>query len=159
MSEMSPQPEEPQAGTAQSGVPQGVPQPGVRQPGAAQTPRSGAPLESVPGGAPRKLTSGTLTLGVAIATGCFLIAGVAEVAGVDAPAGDMTDIGSLINGVFAIAPWAWASLGTLAVVVTPAVGLLVTAHEYASVSDRRTMWLALAVLAVLIVSATIAVLR
>ena len=56
-------------------------------------------------------------------------------------------------------PWAWAGLGTLAVVATPALGLTATAYEYASVSDRRTVLMALTVLGVLAVSLVIAILR
>jgi uncharacterized membrane protein len=109
--------------------------------------------------APRRLTSGTLTLGVVISAACFLMAGAAEVIDSDAIVGDMTDVTALIDGLFGFESWAWAGLGTLVVVVTPAVGLVVTAYEYASVSDRRTTLLALAVLVVLVVSAVIAVLR
>ena len=105
------------------------------------------------------MTSGALTLGVIVSAACFLVAGASELAGNNGTSGDMTDIGAVFDGLLAISPWAWASLGTMAVVVTPAVGLLVTAWEYASVSDRRTMWLALAVLTVLMFSAVVAVLR
>lgn len=109
--------------------------------------------------ASRRLTSGVLTTGAAVAAVSFLVALGAELVGIDIGTGDMTDARALIDGVFAFAPWAWASLGTLAIVLTPAAGLLATAYEYAAISDRRTMWLALAVLAILGVSVVGAVLR
>jgi len=109
--------------------------------------------------APRRFTSATLTAGVVVAATSFLVAGAAELAGIEQGSGEMTDVGALVDGLLALSPWAWASLGTLVIVVTPAIGLLVTAHEYASISDRRTVLLALSVLTVLVVSALIAVLR
>ena len=109
--------------------------------------------------APRRYTSAALTGGVAFAAVCFVVAGVAEIAGVESGSGEMTDLRAVFDGLFAFAPWAWAALGTYAVVVTPVVGLLVTASEYASVSDRRTVRLAVAVIAVLVTSAVVAILR
>jgi hypothetical protein len=44
-------------------------------------------------------------------------------------------------------------------VVTPAVALLATAWEYASIADRRATLLALAVLGVLAISVLVAVLH
>ena len=114
---------------------------------------------SAPLSASRRLTSGTLTVGVAIAAACFLVALGSELAGNDALVGDMTDIGAVLEGMFGLAPWAWASLGTFAIVLTPVAGLLVTASEYAAISDRRTMWLAVAVLAILAISVVAALLR
>ena len=55
--------------------------------------------------APRRLTSGTLTLGVVISAACFLMAGAAEVIGSDAIVGDMTDVTALIDGLFAQVGW------------------------------------------------------
>ena len=109
--------------------------------------------------APRHLTSWALRLGVLVAVTCFIVAGVAELAGVETGSGEMTDIAALVEGLLSFTPWAWAALGTLAIIVTPAAGLLVTAYEYSTVSDRRTVLTALAVLLVLGVSAVIAVLR
>lgn len=124
---------------------------------AAMDPSS--PPPGRPAAAPRRWTSATLTAGVIASAICFLIAGAAELLGVDTGAGDMTDVGALVAGLVSLAPWAWASLGTLTVVATPALGLLATAYEYASVSDRRTVLLALAVLAILGGSAIVAILR
>lgn len=109
--------------------------------------------------APRRLTSATLSVGVALSAACFVIAGVSEVAGTAVGSGDMTDVGALFDGLVAWTPWAWASLGVLGVVMTPALGLLATAYEFASVSDRRAVVLALAVLGVLVTSTIVAVLR
>lgn len=109
--------------------------------------------------APRHLTSATLTTGVTLAAACFAIAIVAELAGFELGSGEMTDPGAIVMGLTNLTPWAWAALGAYVIVVTPVLGLLTTAWEYASVSDRRTMWLALIVLVILSASAIIAILR
>ena len=110
-------------------------------------------------GAPRRYTSAALTGGVLVAAFFFGVAVLAEIAGVEPGVGEMTDLRAVGEGLFALTPWAWATMGTYAVVLTPAVGLVVTAWEYATVSDRRTVALALAVLAVLAISAVVAILR
>ena len=79
--------------------------------------------------APRRYTSAALTGGVAFAAVCFVVAGVAEIVGVESGSGEMTDLGAVLDGLLTFTPWAWAALGTYAVVVTPVVGLLVTAWE------------------------------
>jgi uncharacterized membrane protein len=109
--------------------------------------------------APRHLTSLALRLGVLFAVICFVVAGLAEIVGVATVSGDMTDIAALADGLMAFNPWAWAALGTLAIVITPALGLIVSAYEYSTVSDRSSVWLALSVLAVLAIGAVVAVLR
>jgi uncharacterized membrane protein len=107
--------------------------------------------------APRRLTSAVLSVGVAISAACFALAGLAELIGTDRREAAMTDISALIEGTLALDPWALASLGTYMVILTPAIALLATAREYASISDRRTVLLAVAVLAVLAVSVLVAV--
>ena len=107
--------------------------------------------------APRRLTSGVLSVGVALSAACFALAGLAELVGIDRREAAMTDIGALIEGTMALDPWALASLGTYLVILTPAIALLATAWEYASISDRRTVLLAGAVLAVLTISVAVAV--
>jgi uncharacterized membrane protein len=109
--------------------------------------------------APRRYTSATLTGGVVVAGICFAVAMVAELLGADVGAGAMTDVGAVVQGLFALTPWAWATAGAYAIVITPVAGLLVTAAEYWRVDDRRTVLLAVAVLAVLTVSAVVAILR
>ena len=109
--------------------------------------------------APRRFTSAALTIGVLVAASCFGVAVAAEVAGIDPGTGDMTDLAAVLDGLLALTPWAWATAGAYAIVLTPAAGLIATASEYASISDRRTVWLALAVLGVLALSTTIALLR
>jgi uncharacterized membrane protein len=98
-------------------------------------------------------------VGVALGAVCFLIAGAAEIAGSTTSPGAMTDLRAVAEGIARFDPWAWASLGTLIIIVTPALGLAVTAAEYHVASDRSTMLLALAVLAVLALSAAVAILR
>lgn len=109
--------------------------------------------------APRWATSAVLTAGVAAAGGLFAMAMLLEVLGVEPGSGDMTDLGAVLDGLVALTPWAWATAGAYAVVATPIIGLLVTAFEYRSVGDRRTVLLAVAVLAVLFSSVAVAILR
>lgn len=109
--------------------------------------------------APRRTTSAVLTAGVTAAAVCFAIAIVSELAGIDPGSGELTDIGAVVDGMLTMTPWAWASLGAYLVVLTPVLGLLATAREYASISDRRTVLLAVAVLVILAISAVIAILR
>lgn len=110
-------------------------------------------------GAPRRATSATITTGAIVAGVLFAVAMLLEVLGSEPGTGEMTDIAAVLEGLVALTPWAWASAGAYAVVVTPILGLLVTAWEYWSVRDRRTVLLAAAVLAVLATSAVVAVLR
>ena len=109
--------------------------------------------------APRRYTSATLTSGVLLSGLCFVIAVIAEIAGIESLVGDMSDVGAVVDGLRALAPWAWATLGSYVIVLTPAVALLVTIAEYASISDRRTVLTAATVLAILTVSAVVALMR
>jgi uncharacterized membrane protein len=109
--------------------------------------------------APRRLTSAVLSLGVAVSAACFVLAGLAELLGVPRHSAAMTDLAALIDGLLVLDPWALASAGTYAVIVTPALGLMTTAWEYASIADRRTMLLALVVLVVLAASVVAAIIR
>lgn len=109
--------------------------------------------------APRHLTSAVLTGGVIVSAACYLVAVLAEVLGVATAAGDATDLRALIDGLLVADPWAWASLGTLVLVATPALALVVTAVEYTVVGDRGSAVLALVVLAILALSAVVAILR
>lgn len=109
--------------------------------------------------APRRYTSATLTGGVLLSGLCFVIAVLAEVAGVASHPGDMTDVGLVIEGLRSMSPWAWSTLGSYVVVLTPAVALLVTIAEYASISERRTVLTAITVFAILTLSAVVALVR
>jgi len=128
---------------------QPTPQP-TQQPSTRQSTRQSAP---------RGRTSAAITSGVVVAGVCFAVAVVLELLGTEPGEGQMTDIAAVVDGLVALTPWAWATLGAYAVVATPVVGLLVTATEYWSVDDRRTVLLALSVVAVLTTSAVVAVLR
>jgi len=109
--------------------------------------------------APRRYTSAALTGGVIVAAVLFGVALLAEVAGMEPGEGEMTDLAAVLDGLVSLTPWAWATAGVYAVVLTPVVGLVVTAWEYFSVGDRRTVVLALAILAILATSAVISILR
>jgi uncharacterized membrane protein len=111
------------------------------------------------GSAPRGKTSAAITSSVIVAGFCFAVALVLELMGTEPGEGQMTDIAAVLDGLVSFMPWAWATLGAYAVVTTPVVGLLVTATEYWSIDDRRTVLLALSVVGVLAVSAVVAVLR
>jgi uncharacterized membrane protein len=100
-----------------------------------------------------------LTAGVGLSAACYLVAGAAELLGTPARTGTLRDLGAVVAGLAPPDPWAWATLGTLVVIATPALGLLTTAIEYLRVSDRGTARMAVAVLLVLLVSAALAFLR
>jgi hypothetical protein len=109
--------------------------------------------------APRRYTSAVITAGALVAAMLYGVAVLAEIAGVAPGDGEMTDMVAVVDGLSSLTPWAWATLGTYAVILTPVVGLVVTASEYARVGDRRTVALALAVIAILATSAVVAILR
>lgn len=109
--------------------------------------------------APRRYTSAALTGGVLVAAFCFVLAVAAEVVGIDPGSGEMTDLAAVLDGLVSLTPWAWATAGAYAIVLTPVAGLLATAWEYSTISDRRSVWLAVAVIGVLAVSASVALLR
>jgi hypothetical protein len=100
-----------------------------------------------------------LSVGVGLSAACFLVAGVAELLGVVVRSGEAGDLEAMVAGLGSADPWAWASLGTLIVLVTPGVGLVVTAFEYLRVSERGTALMAVTILVVLGVSAVLAFLR
>ncbi len=120
---------------------------------------SGLHETPAPGHAPSHFTRAVLTAGAGMAAACFVVALAAEIVGLEPGSGEMTDVVAVFGGLLALTPWAWATLGVYAVVLTPVVGLLVTAAEYHSVGDRRTVGLAVAVIAVLAVSAAISILQ
>jgi uncharacterized membrane protein len=109
--------------------------------------------------APRRYTSAALTAGVVLASACFVLALALEVMRGESGSGEMADIPAVLAGLLAFSPWAWAAAGVYAVVATPVMGLLVTAGEFASIGDRRAVGLAISVIAVLVVSTAVAVLR
>ena len=111
------------------------------------------------GSAPRRTTSAALTAGVVVAGVFFGVALILELVGNEPGSGEMTDLAAVLDGLVALTPWAWATAGAYAVVATPVLGLLVTAWEYWSVGDRRTVLLAVAVVAVLAASVVVAILR
>ncbi len=130
-------------------------------PGMRHTP-DGTPLRRA---APRRLTGAVMAVGVVLAAACFGVAVIAELLG-DAgllgdarPEASMTDLGAILEGLRDARAWAFASLGTYLIILTPAAALLATAWEYATIGDRRTVLLAAAVLAVLVAGVAVAVLR
>lgn len=116
--------------------------------------------------ATRRATSAVMTAGVLASAACFAVAVAVEVTsagGADGSAaitadGSMTDLAALLDGLSAVRPWAWASLGAYVLVATPVIGLVASAAEYARIRDWGTVALALAVLGILALSAVVAVL-
>jgi hypothetical protein len=107
--------------------------------------------------APQRATSATLTGGTVLGAACFAIALAADLAGLGGGAG-ASDVTGYAASLAALDPTAWAVLGSAVIIVTPAVGLVVTALEYESIGDRRAVLMALAVLAILATSLAVAVL-
>ena len=64
---------------------------------------------------------------------------------------------TLLPGLIALQPRAWLSAATVALMVTPAAGLLATAFECAG-TDRRSMLIAVLLVTILATSIAIAVL-
>jgi uncharacterized membrane protein len=109
--------------------------------------------------APRRATTLTLTAGALVGAACFAVAVVTDLLGVDGSAATGAADGSaFVAELAALRPWAWASLGSVAIIATPAVGLVMTAVEYNAIADRRAVLMALAVLAVLGISLLVALL-
>jgi uncharacterized membrane protein len=112
-----------------------------------------------PHSAPRRLTSATLSAGVGLSAICFLVAGLAELLGIATSPAEVGDLGAVVGGLGSFDRWAWASLGTLIVLVTPGIGLVVTAVEYTRVAERGSALMAVTILIVLVVSALLAFMR
>ncbi len=109
-----------------------------------------------PAGVPDRATAAVLTIGAIVSAALLLTAIALGLLGRPITAGDPSDIASVATAVVELRPWGWATIGVVAVIATPAVGLLVTAIEYAG---RREALLALGVLIMLAVSLFVALLR
>lgn len=96
--------------------------------------------------------------GSAVSVVCFAVALLLEFVGRARGGGSATDIGAVVTSALALEPWGWATLGTFAVIVTPALAIVATGLEYAAIRDRRTAWTAVAVLVVLGVSLVVSLL-
>ncbi len=102
-----------------------------------------------------RATSVVLTGGSLVSAFCFLVAIVLEIAGRSTTGGDVLDLGAVFRSMAVPEPWGWATAGVTVVIVTPAAGLVSTAAEF---RGRREAWLAIAVLSILGVSLTVALL-
>lgn len=96
--------------------------------------------------------------GTAVSVACFAIALLLEFLGRPRGGGSTTDPAAVLASLVALEPWGWATLGTYAVIVTPALAIVATGLEYAAIRDRRTAWTAVAVLVILGVSLAVALL-
>jgi uncharacterized membrane protein len=101
------------------------------------------------------LTSRALTFGSVVASACFVLALVLELVGRrgQPSSGDGLSVDALLRGLVAPEALAWAVMGVLVVIGTPAVGLVATAWEY---RGRREALLALVVLGILGISLGVA---
>jgi uncharacterized membrane protein len=93
-----------------------------------------------------------------VSVACFAIALILEFLGRPTGDGSATDLAAVASSTLALEPWGWATLGTFAVIVTPALAIVATGLEYAVIRDRRTAWTAIAVLVILGVSLVVALL-
>jgi uncharacterized membrane protein len=109
--------------------------------------------------ASRRLTSATMTAGVLVSAACFALAIVLELAGRDTSGGRMSDLSAMLDGLLAMAPWAWAGVGTYVLIVTPAMALMATIFEYWRAGNRSAAGLAVLVLLVLLLGCLVAALR
>ena len=109
--------------------------------------------------ASRRATSMWLTIGAGLSAVCFVVALLAEQAGIEAGAVVAVDVVGVLAALPSFDPAAWAMLGVYLVLVTPAASIGITAWEYQGVGDRRTVFFALAVLTSLGISLVAALLR
>ena len=96
--------------------------------------------------------------GTTVSVVCFAVALLLDFVGRSRGGGSATDLGAVVSSALALQPWGWATLGTFAVIVTPALAIVATGLEYAAIHDRRTAWTAVAVLVVLGVSLAVSLL-
>ena len=101
---------------------------------------------------PSRLTRAALATGTAVAVACFAVALVLDALGRSGGGGTETDVAAVLGSVARLEAWGWATLGTFAVIVTPAAALVATAIEYRGARDGRTSLAAAGVLAILGIS-------
>ena len=119
------------------------------------TPAPPPPAATVPASRSTRLV---MAGGTAVSVVCFAMALVLEFLGRPTGGGSATDPAAVASSVLALEPWGWATLGTYAVIVTPALAIVATGLEYAAIRDRRTAWTAVAVLVILGVSLVVSLL-
>ena len=103
-----------------------------------------------------RATRTVLTAGAVVSAACFVVAIVLEFLGRSTASGDPLDVSAIVDSVVGLRPWGWATLGVLAVIITPAAGLMATAREF---RGTREALLALVVLGILGVSLIVALVR
>jgi hypothetical protein len=94
-------------------------------------------------------TRAALAVGTAVSVACFLATLLLESTGRPRGGGSGLDPVEVVRSAASLEAWGWATLGTYAVILTPALALAMTAWEYLAVEDRRTAAIALAILAIL----------
>jgi hypothetical protein len=94
-------------------------------------------------------TRATLAVGIGVSVVCFVVAMALEFAGRPAGGGGGFDLPAVVRSAAGLEVWGWATLGTFAVILTPAAVLVATAWEYRVIGDRRTALTACAVLLIL----------
>lgn len=109
-------------------------------------------------GASSTWTRRVLVAGTVLSAACFLVALVLDLLGRSAVGDRLLDPGALAASVFALESGAWASLGTLVVIVTPAAALVTTLLEYRRAGDRVAVLASSVVLGILALSLALALL-
>ena len=96
-----------------------------------------------------------LTAGAVISAACFALGIVLRLLMPEAASRDPRELELVLQSASELQPWAWSTLGVMALLATPAAGLIATALEL-QVRQPRVALLALAVLGLLAVAALLA---
>jgi hypothetical protein len=104
-------------------------------------------------------TRAVLAIGTGASVVCFVIALVLESIGRPTGGGSAFDFPAVFRSAAGPDVWGWATLGTFAVILTPAAALVATAWEYRRVADVRTSALAVGVLVILGIGLIVALWR
>ena len=108
--------------------------------------------------APSRLTALVLDAGSLVSASFFLVGVVLDTIGRPDGEPEPLDPEAILAAVAGLEAWGWSTLGVVALIATPALGLVATALEYRSL-ERRSSLLALLVLGVLGASLAVALVR
>jgi len=93
-------------------------------------------------------TSRALVAGTLLSAACFVFGLLLTLVGQGAEAQDPRRLDLVLHSAAQLQPWAWSTLGVIALLLTPPVGLVATALETRRIQPATSL-LALAVLAIL----------
>ncbi|HSH21951.1 MAG TPA: DUF1634 domain-containing protein [Candidatus Caenarcaniphilales bacterium] len=100
-------------------------------------------------------TSMALSLGTLASATCFVVGFALGLLGREGQSVDPLRADLVLGSALQLYGWGWSTLGVVLLLITPAVGLVVTFLEMRQV-QRRTAYLALGVLAILVVATAVA---